>query len=193
MSPRGECLRDKKATAPPLKGTPRAWYVSGFELSGASVWRHRKSINGEFLGHDITIAAAESRSRGIVDTFSWADRRRLRPSDTAKYCFEEYPWTCSAPLLLLAPLVRNTIVLLYDLRRELGKVPFLPPPDSSFSSFSYVTLSPSAPPSVGFCDLRFHFVYHHLTHPGSSEVRRFRSYDFHPVNNVDFSMMSSRL
>lgn len=46
----------------------RSWYVSGFDSSGAPVRRHRKSINDEFLRHGI--AAAESRSRGIVDTFS---------------------------------------------------------------------------------------------------------------------------
>jgi len=110
------------------------WYVSGFDSSGAPVWWYRKSINDGFLRHGIA-TTAESRFRGIVDTFSGANRRRLRPSDTAKYCFEEYPWTCTAPLLLLAPLARNTIVLLYDLRRELGKVlPFFFSP-GAFSSF----------------------------------------------------------
>lgn len=61
---------------------------------------------------------------------------------SAKYCFEEYlrdytiatttsSTTHLPPLLLLAPLARNTIVLLYDLRLELGKV--LPPFFTSLS------------------------------------------------------------
>lgn len=62
---------------------------------------------------------------------------------------------------------------------------FSPPPEDSSSSFHSVFSR--------FLRLRFHFVYHHLTYPDSSEVRRFRSYDFYPVNNVDFNMMSPRL
>lgn len=154
-------------------------YASGFDSSGAPVWRHRKSINdGATVSPPPKVVPAES---SIL--LARRNRRRLRPFDTAKYCFEEYPRTYTAPLLLLAPLARNTIVLLYDLRRELGKVlPFFSSSGSSSSSaFSR------------FLRLRFRFVCHHLTHPDSSEVRRFRSYDFYPVNNIDFNMKSSRL
>lgn len=94
-----------------------------------------------------------------------------------------------APLLLLAPLARNTIVLLYDLRRELGKV--LP----LFSPELLLYPLPSVPfrPLPRFCDFDHISYIITLLISDSSEVRRFHSYDFYPVNNVDFSMMSSRL
>lgn len=171
--------------------------MSEFDSSDAPVWRHRKSINDKLLRHGHTAAEIKVVSAELSILLAGRIERRLRrSSDTAKYCFEEYPRTCSAPLLLLAPLARNTIVLLYDLRRELGSFafPFSPPPYPASSSFFVSHLFDS--PSSWFLRLRLHFVYHHLTHLGSFEVWQFRSYDFfffYPVNNVDFGMMSSRL
>lgn len=67
-----------------------------------------------------------------------------------------------------------------------------------FSSFfllpsSFIPLSRLRSAFSGFfCDFDSISYIITLLILGSSEVRRSRSYDFHPVNNVDFSMISSR-
>lgn len=91
--------------------------------------RHRKSINGLRRGN-------------VVRRYTFTRTTIISPFlDGREILF----WRIFlgllsyAPLLLLAPLARNTIVLLYDLRRGLGKLPtyFFPslPSISSFSPF----------------------------------------------------------
>lgn len=126
--------------------------------------------------------------RGIVDTLSLADRTSSYARRTLRNIVlrNTLGLLQCAPLLLLAPLARNTIVLLYDLRRELGKVLSLFPPELLYPLPSFL---PSSSPV--FVLFRSHFVYHHLTHLRWFGSLMIRSYDFYPVNNVDFSMMSS--
>lgn len=76
--------------------------------------------------------------RGNVDTLL-ADDYHIPFLDDREILFRRiFSDFSRAPLLLLAPLARNTIVLLYDLRRGLGKLPtyfFFSSSSSLFSPF----------------------------------------------------------
>lgn len=108
-----------------------------------------------------TASKIHKRSRlrrgNVVRRYTFSGRLSSPFWTIAKYCFEEYSRTSRAPLLLLAPLARNTIVLLYDLRRGLGKLPtyFF---SSSSSSLSLFLLLSCFPLLLSPC-----FVYHRFT------------------------------
>lgn len=125
----------------------------------------------------------------IVDTIDGvADRCRLCPSDTAKYCFEKYPRTCIAHPYCFSLRWRGIRLFYYTIFvANLEKFCLFFPP-----SFFFI-LFPLFRPLPRFCDFDHISYIITLLISDSSEVRRFRSYDFYPVNNVDFSMMSSRL
>lgn len=109
--------------------------------------------------------------RGNVDTLL-ADDYHIPFLDDREILFRRiFSDFSRAPLLLLAPLARNTIVLLYDLRRGLGKLPtyfFSPPPP-----LSSLLSSPSFP----------RFVYHRFT---AVELRAaWWNFDRFPIAGLD--------
>lgn len=95
----------------------------------------------------------------IDDTIGVADRRRLCPSDTAKYCFEKYPRTCSAHPYCFSLRWRGIRLFYYTIFvANLEKF-------CLFFSPGLLYPLPSVPPYLPFLRLRSHFVYHHLTYP----------------------------
>lgn len=69
--------------------------------------------------------ASKIHKRGNVDTLLADDYGDYHPPSgrSRNIVLKNILGLRRAPLLLLAPLARNTIVLLYDLRRGLGKLP----------------------------------------------------------------------
>ena len=181
---RGECLCDKRRQLLLQKELSRSpGMCQDLTRQAPPVWRHRKSINDGFFRHDI--AAAESRSREIVDILSRANRRRLRPLDTAKYCFEEYPRTCMHPYCFSLHW-RGIRLFYYTIFvANLEKFCLFFSSGEFLHPFFAQSLLSDFATSIPF---RISSSY-----PDSSEVRRFCSYDFYPVNNIDFNMMSFRL
>lgn len=156
----------------------------GFDSSGAPVWRHRKSINDKFprrgINHrgksfprkstilsawriDVVYARRTLRNIVLRNTLGLAVRTLIASRSVgAEYdCF----------------IIRSSS------RTWKSSASFFPP--------SFFILFPLFRLLFRFCDFDHISYIITLLIPDSSEVRRFRSYDFYPVNNVDFSMMSS--